>query len=1042
VTPDDINGVARGDQPKRLTRARRRLCAVVAFWLVSWLTAAGQGFQVRSWHMANGLPDSTVTALAQTPDGYLWVGTAKGLARFDGTSFSRAETAGETALQDPSIVGLQTDHQGNLWIESESGLITQFAEGRFHTRYVPAGSPASRGTLPARLPVVQTWRTPDSVFALDNAGRVWAVTRTGSVLRFDDAGRPTVVPLKELPAGRVRGLANDEAGRVWLLKGTDVCVFEEGRWSGSGAVGIGVDGSLLCPAGERGFWTSEVSSSRARAQLVEYSSEEGWKVSWLPIPTTPAHPPVSAMLQDHHGRMWLAKVWGGLSVQLGEGEWTRVQETGPLSKGTVRCLLEDRQGSLWVGTVEQGLSQVLPLAVEMVLLPPEAADVHVTTVWAAQDGALWMGTDKGLYRGNQRGSSQARAVEGLGQESVYSVLEDARTNLWVGTRSGLFLREGSGFKRVLKLPETDGGVLALYKDRAGNTWAGGFHGLLLRRRGDAVGVAFESQGSESTVAICCFTENEQGQIWMASKRRGLGLWRLDGKQLTPASAPFSALDLIARSVVCDAEGALWVGTQGAGLFRWSNNRLQRYTTADGLPDDMIVGLATDDQGNLWMTSPSGIIGCSRRQLAEYTRGQNPPLLCLRLGLEEGLANRECTGSGQPLLARGPDGRLWAATMVGAAGFSPEVLGRMAPTAEVHVEGLSVDGVELRPEAPAFRATASARRFEFRYAAPEFVFPNALRFRYRLDGLDTHWVEAGSARLAAYGPLRPGEYQFRVMVGGADGVWREAKMPTALRVVPRFWQTGWFQVLVLATSLGAVMAGVMLQGRRQARRRLQRLEAQQAVEGVRRRISRDLHDELGSAITEIVQLGDLTLQPGSGPESLRSGLETMTGLVRQLGITVDEIVWTMSSRNDTLPNLAGYISSHAQEFFSHSSMSCRLDVDKNLPNTAVNSQTRHNLFLAVKEALNNVAKHSGAREVRVRVHQDQGVLHVSIEDNGRGFDLAAVGQGEGLKNMRERLQAVHGQAEFFTQTGGGTRVVFTLSLVAGKDAEAGAVPRGP
>ncbi len=998
-----------------------------ALLLAGRLSAGAQDFQVRSWYMANGLPDHTVTSLAQTPDGYLWVGTPKGLARFDGDSFTRVETAGDTALKDSRIVGLMTDRQGDLWIASESGLIAQFAEGKFRARYMPEGAGPGGGTPAVRHAIVQGWRNLGSVFALDDAGAVWVLTITGEVVRFIGSGAPAAVPLGELPGGKVRGLANDGAGRVWLLKGTNACVSEDGRWTVSTGAAAPGFGGMLCPARDRGFWTAEVSSSQAFAKLVQYKEDEGWSVLSLPIPTTPAHPSVSAMLQDRQGRVWLAKVWGGVYVKNGESEWARVQATGPLAKGTTRCLFEDRQGSIWVGTVEQGLHQVLDSSVEMVMLPAEAADVHVTTVCAAKDGGLWMGTDKGLYHRAPGESSRVSAVEGLSGESVYAVLEDTRTNLWVGTRSGLFRQESSGFKRALSLPLSYGGIISLYEDRTGGIWAGGYHGSLLHLPAGTNAAAFEPIVGKPPLIICCIAEDDQGQIWAASWRRGSALWRVDGKKLVPADPQLVAIDQLVRSVLWDKNGELWIGTQGGGLFRWSNKVLQHYTTADGLPDDVILGLMADPQGNLWMTSQTGIVGCSRHQLAEYVRGQSPPLLCMHLGLDEGLANRECTGAGQPVISRGPNRRFWVATMVGAAAFSPEILPRVTPTAEVRLETLSLDGLALQPAARGFRAPASTRRFEFRYSVPEFLFPKTLRFRYRLDGLDRNWVEAGSGRLASYSQLPPGEYHFRVMAGGADGLWREAKVPVTLVVVPRFWQTGWFRTLGVVTMALALVGGAALNERRKSRRRLQRLEAQQAVEQVRRRIARDLHDELGSAITEIVQLGDLTLQPEPQPETLRSSVETMTGLVRQLGITVDEIVWTMSSRNDTLPNLAGYISSHAQAFFHHSGISCRLDVTKNLPSVGVNSQTRHNLFLAAKEALNNVAKHSGADEVMVRVHYGDGVLRVSIEDNGRGFDTAAVHEGEGLTNMRERLEAVKGKAEFFGPAGRGAKIVFTLAL---------------
>ncbi|HEX3716863.1 MAG TPA: two-component regulator propeller domain-containing protein [Verrucomicrobiae bacterium] len=987
------------------------------------MSVKAQGFQVRNWHIENGVPDSTVTSLAQTPDGYLWIGTHKGLARFDGDSFKRVEAGSHSALQDSRILALITDHQGGLWIASESGLISEFLGGDFHTRFSPdadgAGNDPVRDFLPG-------WRDINCMFGIDSAGAIWALNIRGELLRFTNSNAPANISVTHLPPGSIRGLTGDTIGRPWILKGASACVFADGQWESSFSNGVSVPGDMSCSAGDNAIWTSEVSGSQVFADLVQCKYGGNWNLSSIPIPTTPAHPPVSAMLQDHRGRVWMAVRWGGVYCQSQDGNWTHIQETGPLAKCTARCLFEDRQGSIWVGTIGEGLDHIMESAVKTVMLPPEASDVHATTVCAGKDG-LWMGTDKSLYYKSYAPSSRVTEVEGLKGESIYSVLEDKEANLWVGTRCGLLRRESSGFKSILSLTNYSGDIVALFEDRAGDVWAGGYRGMLFRKRAGAGDSQFEQMTCDPSLRICSIAENPQGQIWVAT--RTSGLWRLDGKQLVRSGPPLGAHDVDTRSLLFDKDGDLWIGTYGDGLFRVNNTEVQHYTTDDGLLDDVILGLLEDDQGNLWMTSRNGILGCSCRQLAEHAQNQSAPLLCKCLGLDQGLINRECTGAGQPVISRDRNGEFWVATMVGAARFLPRISTRGAPGSEVRVDALIVDGVPQTLAAQEVRVPASSRHFEFQYSAPELAAPKTLRFRYRLDGLDGNWLEAGSSRVASYSKLLPGEYHFRVMAGGEDGIWREAKTPVILNVVPRFWQTGWFRAAGLA-GIGILTLGIVtLNQRRRDRRRLERLEAQQAVDRVRRSIAQDLHDELGSAITEIVQLGDLAIHPGPESEALRSSVQTMTALARRLGVTLDEIVWTVTSRNDSLPNLVGYISSHAQEFFHHAGIVCRLDVTKNIASVPVDSQTRHNLFLAVKEALNNVAKHSGATEVFLRIHCENNLLRISIEDNGKGFTISQNRPGEGLTNMRERLRSVDGKAEFFTQPGGGTKVVFTLGVAA-------------
>ena len=1013
-----------------------RAMPVIFAWLTVLLTAGGisaqaENFQVRSWYTENGLPDNTVTSLAQTHDGYLWVGTSSGLARFDGNSFKQIGTAGyANTLEDSNVVALAVDHGGNLWIASESGLITEFSAGEFHVRY-RLGEATNSGVSVVYYSAVKNWRSLNSIFAVDQDGNVWATTIAGEVVRFGVTGPPVAIPLTNFPSGRIYGLASDEAGHPWMLKGTHACVWEHGRWNFSRTDTLSYDGKLLATSAAQGFWTAKKDTTNAFADLVQ-ETEEGWKVTPLPIPLDPFNSPVAAMLQDHSERLWLAVPTEGIYVKSASHDWAKVQAKGPLEKCSVRCLFEDRAGSVWVGTWGEGLHQILDPLVHMAPLPSEAANVHVTSVSVGRNGNLWMGTDKGLYRQSPYDSGPTTEVKALHRESVYAVLEDSRARLWVGAKSGIFLRTNADFEKIMTT--TNGGILALFEDRKGDLWAGGFRGAILHFHDGTNDFTCQPPARRS-LSVCCFAEDNEGGIWVMT--RGSGLWRVQDRQLTEAvsAGPLIVNDVSGSAVVCDGQDTLWLGTFGNGLFRWRDGKLQQFTTADGLTDNNIVGMKEDERGNLWMSSRNGIFGCSINQLNDYASQHASPLICLQVGVDEGMADRECKGAGQPVFSNGQDGRCWAATIVGAAGFNPAAVANMGSTPELYVETVNVDG-RITSSANV-RVAANSRHFEFQYSAPELTNPKKLHFRYCLEGLDQGWTDAGEQRTAVFNRLPPGVYYFRVMVCGENGLWREANRQIRLQVVPFFWQTWWFQTLAGFTVVVSISGGVALHLRRKAQRSFERLEAQRAVEQVRHRITQDLHDELGSAITEIIQIGDLTLQPRPEPEALRSKMEAIMSRVQQLSITVDEIVWTMSSRHDTLRSLVGYLSNHAQEFFRYSSIRCRLDVSTSLPEVMVHSQTRHNLFLATKEALNNAAKHSKATEVILRAHYFKNMLRISIEDNGRGFDPGANHGGEGLINMRHRLQTLGGDVTFSSSPGGGTVITFTLRL--GQTAEVPATP---
>lgn len=1007
---------------QRLFKTRRfRPGWMLAILLTARVVVGAPDYHVRNWQVENGLPDNTVTALAQTPDGYLWVGTRKGLVRFDGASFKPAEAAGNSSLNESGIIGLLTDNRGGLWIASWTGLIARLAEGEFPVQYVP--DEINPGHLDA-----QSWRNLKSVLARDSAGNIWVLLINGEIRLFDRGGGVSLVTTNGLPGGTVHGLANDIRGRIWLLKGTNVCVFSGEQWQVSEKCAVRPLSQILGPAGKTGLYISMPNSSGSDAFVTVIQDEpgQGWQTTTEPIPTTPAHPLVMAMLEKSDGQLWLAQRWGGIYLRVPDGWWAHLQSGSLATLRTANCFLTDDRNNLWIGTDEQGLLRASEPPVKVSLLPQQAIDanLHVTTVAAARDGGFWAGTDAALYHGAPEQSRLENPVKGLSGESIYSVLEDTRTNLWVGTQNGLFHGTGDGVHRVLSLPEDSGGILVLYEARNGCIWAGGPHDNLFFWLAGERPAHFEAVAAvKHAAAICCMTEDAIGRIWIGT--RNAGIFRVENNRLV-ADGPMDVLTSSIRAVLFDPEGALWIGTDRDGLFRWSCGITQHYIKENGLPDDVILGLATDDLGNIWMTSHNGIMGAARRQLASYEPGKSPPLLCWHLRLDEEF--RICSGAGQPVLSPSGAGGFWAATMSGVTQFNPKVLvSAKSSMREAHLETLTADGSVIPASARGFRVSSGTRRLEFQYSMPELGTPEDLRFRYRLDGLDLNWLEAGSMRSATYSRLPPGDYRFRVMVGGEDRIWRETAATMDLQVVPPFWQTGWFQALGLGFMI-LTAAGISIWNeRRKVRRRLERLEARQAIERMRQRIARDLHDELGSAITAITQRSDMTLQSEAPPETLRASVRGISGRLRQLSVTLDEIVWTMNSRNDTLTNLVGYISNHAQEFMLHSRIRCRLDVARNLPDVAVDSETRHNLFLAVKEALHNAAKHSGATEVIVRVHYDQDWLRVSIEDNGQGFDTATVNNGEGLKNMTERLETVRGQTEIVSKPAGGTRVSFLLNL---------------
>jgi signal transduction histidine kinase len=360
------------------------------------------------------------------------------------------------------------------------------------------------------------------------------------------------------------------------------------------------------------------------------------------------------------------------------------------------------------------------------------------------------------------------------------------------------------------------------------------------------------------------------------------------------------------------------------------------------------------------------------------------------------------------------------------------------TPPVVIEEMKVDGQPVGGDltsAPLLKIPPGRHRFEFRFAGLSFAAPEKVRFKCQLKGMEPGWVDNGTQRVAPYNYIPPGDYVFHVAACNNDEIWNDQGASLAFTVLPYFWQTLSFRIL---GGVLMVMAGggvVWLDARRRTRFKLERLERQRAIERERARISKDIHDDLGASLTRITLLSQSARGDLENPEQAALDLDRIYSTARELTRAMDEIVWAVNPKHDTLDSLASYLGRFAQEFLGTANLSCRLDVPVQLPAWPMTSEVRHNLFLAVKEALNNVVKHASAREVRVLLALQADAFTLSLEDDGCGFDpsrpvVAAVDRlssGNGLGNMRRRLAEIRGRFQVESASGKGTRVVFVVPV---------------
>ena len=489
------------------------------------------------------------------------------------------------------------------------------------------------------------------------------------------------------------------------------------------------------------------------------------------------------------------------------------------------------------------------------------------------------------------------------------------------------------------------------------------------------------------------------------------------------------------SLLAEEDGTVWIGTYGSGLCRFKNGRFTTVSSRNGLPSDVICSILDDQDGYLWFSSYAGVFRASKAALSQCAEGQTRSVDCLAFGFAEGLTSLEMSGGCQPASCRTADGRLWYPSSKGLAMIDPGAIRNNAVPPPVVVQEILVDGelvnagaAEDKTPDPAVQIRPGHRHLEFRYAGLSFTAPERVRFRYRMEGLEKEWIEAGNRRSANYGYLPPGSYTFRVLACNNNGVWSGTGAAQSVTVLPYFWQTLWFQGGSGLGAMAVAACSTAVLARRRQRRKVADLERQRASEQERTRIARDIHDQLGIGLTRISMLSLSVTAQVPQPSRIRENVQEIYQTTNELTRSMDEIVWAVNPRHDTLDSLLTYLGGFARKFLETAEIRCRLDLPMEVPSCVLSADLRHNLFLAFKEVLNNAVKHAAASEVRIagRVRATEFVL--TVEDNGIGFVLTPPQTaGNGLTNLQQRLREVGGQFACESGIGVGTTVRLTFPI---------------
>jgi signal transduction histidine kinase/ligand-binding sensor domain-containing protein len=963
------------------------------------VTAGGRAqYYFDKWDTNDGLPQNTVGAITQTRDGYLWFATLDGLVRFDGVKFRVFTVGNSEGLNTNRFRLLHEMPDGALWIGTEESGIVRYRAGKFRTFTIKDG-------LPKDSPLA---------FATDTDGLLLIVTAAGLV-KFDGASFDPV-PVATAASFRT---CKARGGGLWMLDETGLRSVKNGvaQKIEIGSFNVEIDYNPVCyEAADGSVWISGRSGqvfNVSDGKLTRFSKESG----------LPEQAAFYFINEDREGNLWLGSNDGLL--KFAGGRFARYGAEDGLSNQIIISFYEDRENSLWFGTLLGGLNRLNRRAISVLTTKDGLSGDRVYPIYEARDGAVWVGANGVTRIKDGRFTRFTPAKDGVFSD-ITAIAEDRAGNLWLGTSGDIgFLRDGqfTDLSAEFVLEKGSYNVWAIHEDRAGVVWIGTSHGLV-KRTGNDYELIRTPQGLPSD-DVKLVHEDRQGRLWFGTYG-GLSLFE-NGKFTNFTTADGLSSNRV-RALYEDAAGTFWLGTYDGGLNRFRDGRFTNYSTRNGLFSDGVFQILPDADGFFWMSSNQGIYRVPVQELEDLAAGKIQVVTSEAFGRRDGLLNTECNGGRSPAGVRTRDGRLWFPTQEGAAVVNPKTVEKNPLPPPVVIESATIDQKTVAL-ADRLEIGPNQVNLEIAYTGLSFVKPEQVRFRYKLEGLDADWVEAGTRRTAYYSYLPPNDYVFKVVAANNSGVWNTEGVSLRVTVYPPFWRTWWFSALAALTVAAAIYFIY-----RQRFNKIERERAAQtafaqnliaAQERERKRIAGEIHDGLGQNLLVIKNWALLALQKNknSGENLLEEISETASQTIEE----VRRIAYNLRPYQIDEIGLTRATEGMLKRLTAAGKIELVLAID-NIDDCFA-PENEINLFRIVQECLTNIIKHSGASIAKVTIRRTEKTVLVKIEDNGKGFapDALKGRRGLGLTGIEERARMTGGTATVSSTAEKGTTIQITIHL---------------
>lgn len=927
-----------------------------------------QQYPFRTYSIEDGLSESVVHAVIQDREGYLWLGTGFGLNRFDGIEFENYFD--DQGLNNTKIQSLYEDSKGRIWIGSQAGVNYWESDSIY---YKPELSELDNMVV---ISIFEDSRG-DLWFGTDGNG-VWLLAEDDELFQYSTS--------QGMSNNRVRKILEDDEGTIWFATRGGLTQLKNGNirtyTTEDGLPENRIRDIVLDEQGVLWIGTREGLSRMQNGTIFTYGEDRGL-----------LNVRIQTLIFDNENRLWLGTE-GGVSLLQEDGTFKNFTIANGLSNNIIYSTTKDQEGNLWFGTFGGGVNLFMGDYFENYTIADGLMNDVVTSITQDKENNIWIGTyGGGISKYDWEGFTTHTMNQGLLDDKVFNLFTDSQERIWVGMRNGMARFDGEKLKIFSENEFPYRKIRQVFEDSRGDFWISTYDDGMVRYDGNRFELINTERGLADNTVLGA-VEGNDGSIWIATYG---GVSNFKDGEITNYTLQEGLPNTAVMTVLIDNAGVVWASTFG-GIAWFDGQRFQSITTEDGLPNRVCYFITQSDDGSYWIGTNSGVVKFD----ADKYFSEDPSLKDEAFQVitrEQGLVSDEMNLGA---VFEDNEGHLWFGTVEGVSHFDPAKYKGNPVSPEVKIDQIVASGRSY-PFRKEFRLSYDQNFVEINYSGINFTAPNQVVYEYKMEGVDPVWQRT-IERSVRYPSLPSGEYVFKIHARNTNGAWSDEITTTTFIVKPPYWMQWWFLLLVLIVVLSIILLFY----------NYYRVTKLVDIERIRVRIASDLHDDVGASLTEIALQSDF-LQASNVDSEFRKSLNQIGMQCRKIVTSLDDIVWSIDARNDTVGDLTDRMQDYIINVLGPRNFQVEYNFEDLKMNNKLAVRLKENLYLIFKEAVNNISKYSNGDEVNIRMSVENGVFEFRIHDNGTSNN-GVKKTGHGLRNMEMRAKRIGASIDVNTENG--------------------------